>query len=129
MARDPGKYFFSVFGTPSTKETWGWRVEGHHVSLHFDVVNGTLVSSTPTFFGSNPAEVPDGPKKGTRILAAEEDSARALLMALDAKQREKAVINTVALERDRDDEQARHHAAVAGRHPRRRDDRERSAIC
>jgi len=97
MVRDPGKYFFSVFGTPSKKDTWGWRVEGHHVSLHFDVVKGTLVSSTPTFFGSNPAEVPDGPKKGTRILAAEEDSARALLMALDAKQREKAVINTAAL--------------------------------
>jgi hypothetical protein len=97
MRRDPVRYFFSVFGTPSTKQTWGWRVEGHHVSLHFDVVNGTLVSSTPSFFGSNPAEVPDGPKKGTRILAAEEDSARALLMALDAKQREKAVINNVAL--------------------------------
>jgi hypothetical protein len=97
LVRDSGKYFFSVFGTPSKKDTWGWRVEGHHVSLHFDVVKGTLVSSTPTFFGSNPAEVPDGAKKGTRILAAEEDSARALLMALDAKQREKAVINTVAL--------------------------------
>jgi uncharacterized protein DUF3500 len=97
MQRDPVRYFVSVFGTPSAKSTWGWRVEGHHVSLHLDVVNGTLVSSTPTFFGSNPAEVPDGPKKGTRILAAEEDSARALLMALDAKQREKAVINTVAL--------------------------------
>jgi hypothetical protein len=97
MQRDPVRYFFSVFGTPSTTGTWGWRVEGHHVSLHLDVVNGTLVSSTPTFFGSNPAEVPDGPKKGMRILADEEDSARALLMALDAKQRGKAVINTVAL--------------------------------
>src|SRR5438034_4663515 len=47
MVRDSGKYFFSVFGTPSKKDTWGWRVEGHHVSLHLDLVNGTLVSSTP----------------------------------------------------------------------------------
>jgi hypothetical protein len=96
MQRDPVRYFFSVFGTPSTKQSWGWRVEGHHVSLHFTVVNGTLVASTPSMFGSNPAEVPDGPKKGTRILAAEEDNARALLMALDSAQRAKAVINSVA---------------------------------
>jgi len=94
--RDPVRYFFSVFGTPSKKQTWGWRVEGHHVSLHFTVANGTLVASTPSFFGSNPAEVPDGPRKGTRILAAEEDSARALLMALDSSQRTQAVINDVA---------------------------------
>ena len=77
--RDPERYFFSVFGTPSAKDTWGWRVEGHHVSLHFTVVNGTLVAASPTFFGRNPAEVREGPKKGLRILGAEEDAARALL--------------------------------------------------
>ena len=96
LERDPEKYFFSVFGTPSTKDTWGWRVEGHHVSLHFTVVNGTLVASSPTFFGSNPAEVREGPKKGLRILGAEEDAARALLQALDAQQRTKAIIETKA---------------------------------
>ena len=96
MRRDPVRYYFSVFGTPSAKQTWGWRVEGHHVSLHFTVVNGTLVASSPAMFGSNPAEVPDGPKKGTRLLAAEEDGARSLLIALDATQRTKAVINSVA---------------------------------
>jgi len=97
LERDPGKYFFSIFGTPSTRDTWGWRVEGHHVSLNFTVVNGTLVSGSPSFFGSNPAEVRvDGPKKGTRILAAEEDAARALLGALDAGQRTKAIINVEA---------------------------------
>ena len=49
-------------------DTWGWRVEGHHISLHFTVVNGTLVASSPSFFGTNPAEVREGPKKGLRIL-------------------------------------------------------------
>jgi hypothetical protein len=97
MARDPGKYFFSVFGTPSKKESWGWRAEGHHVSLQFTIVNGTMVASSPTMFGSNPAEVPEGPKKGLRILADQEDTARALLMALDQSQRAKAVIQNVAL--------------------------------
>jgi hypothetical protein len=96
LERDPVKYFFSVFGAPSTKDTWGWRVEGHHVSLHFTVVNGTMVASSPTFFGSNPAEVREGPEKGKRILGAEEDAARALLNTLDAGQQAKAVIDTTA---------------------------------
>jgi hypothetical protein len=97
MVRDPVKYYFSVFGSPSTKESWGWRVEGHHVSLHFTVVNGTLVASSPTFFGSNPAEVREGPKKGLRILGDQEDEARTLLMSLNESQRAKAVIQKVAL--------------------------------
>ena len=96
MVRDPERYFVSVFGTPSAKGAWGWRVEGHHISLHFSVVNGAFVSSTPMFFGVNPAEVRSGPKTGLRILSAQEDSARALLVALDAPRRAKAVINAIA---------------------------------
>ncbi len=97
LERNPVKYFFSVFGTPAAKGTWGWRVEGHHVSLNFTVVNGSMVVATPQFFGSNPAEVrEEGPKKGLRVLAEEEDTARALLMALNDAQRTKAVINTTA---------------------------------
>jgi len=96
FVRDPERYFFSIFGTPSTHDTWGWRVEGHHVSLHFTVVNGTLVSGAPTFFGTNPAEVRAGPKKGTRVLGPAEDAARSLVESLDSTQRMKAVIQTTA---------------------------------
>lgn len=96
FVRDPERYFFSIFGTPSNTETWGWRVEGHHVSLHFTVAGGRLVAGTPTFFGSNPAEVREGPSKGTRVLAREEDAARALLESLDASQVEKAIIDASA---------------------------------
>ena len=97
LVRDPLKYFVSIFGTPSRTQAWGWRVEGHHVSLHFVVVNGRLVASTPTMFGSNPADVKSGPKQGTRILAAQEDTARELLMSLDATQRQTAVFSSTAL--------------------------------
>ena len=96
LERDPVKYFVSIFGTPSPRDTWAWRVEGHHISLNFTVVNGTLVAGSPSFFGSNPAEVREGPKKGTRILAAEEDAGRALLMSLDMSQRATAIINETA---------------------------------
>lgn len=94
--RDPGKYFFSIFGTPSATGTWGWRVEGHHISLHFSIVDGKAVTSTPSFAGTNPAEVLDGPQKGTRVLALLEDSARELVTALDATQRTTAIINATA---------------------------------
>jgi hypothetical protein len=95
--RDPELYFFTIFGTPSAKSPWGWRVEGHHVSLHFSIANNTAVASTPSFFGTNPAEVrEDGPKKGLRILGAMEDSARALLESLDDEQKKSALITDVA---------------------------------
>ena len=95
--RDPGVYFFSVFGTPDPKGTWGWRVEGHHISVHFTVANGTTIASTPTFAGTNPAEVRDGAEKGKRVLGLQEDSGRALVMALDATQRSTAIIAPKAL--------------------------------
>ncbi len=96
FVRDPERYFFSIFGTPSNTETWAWRVEGHHLSLHFTVAGGRLVAGTPTFFGSNPAEVREGPSKGTRVLAREEDVARSLLESLDASQSSKAIIDASA---------------------------------
>ena len=96
FARDPVAYRFSIFGTPAARGTWGWRVEGHHVSLHFSVVNGTAISSTPSFAGSNPAEVREGAEKGKRVLGLLEDSGRALVTALDAAQRGTATINATA---------------------------------
>ncbi len=94
--RDPGLYYFSVFGTLSGVEPWGWRANGHHLALHFTVVGDALVSPTPLFFGANPAEVAHGPERGARILAAEEDLARALLGSLEAEQILLAIVDPVA---------------------------------
>jgi hypothetical protein len=95
IIRDPELYYLTVFGDPAAKSTWGWRLEGHHVSLRFAVDNGKLlVSSTPQFLGSNPAEVPYGygPYTGLRVLAAQEDAARTLVLALDAKRQAIAIV-------------------------------------
>jgi hypothetical protein len=92
MARDHEAYLVSVFGTPGDKQAWGWRFEGHHLSVRFDVVGGKTTASSPAFFGANPAEVRDGPQKGTRVLGAEEDAGRALLDSLDASQRTTATL-------------------------------------
>jgi hypothetical protein len=96
MARDPRDYQFTVFGTPGAKDFWGWRVEGHHLSLHFSIVDGRAVATSPTFTGANPAEVRTGTDKGKRVLAPIEDLARALAESLDVAQRTTAIINTVA---------------------------------
>jgi hypothetical protein len=88
--RKPGWYFFTVFGTPSKTGKWGWRVEGHHLSLNFTLEGARIVSSTPAFFGANPAEVKGGKRKGLRTLPEAEDSARRLFKSLDEGQRKLA---------------------------------------
>jgi hypothetical protein len=95
--RDPELYFFSIFGTPSPKGVWGWRVEGHHLSLHFTVANNAAVANSPAFYGTNPAEVREGEKKGLRILGDLEDTGRALVLALDDTQRTTAIFAATAL--------------------------------
>jgi hypothetical protein len=91
--RDPERYWFAVFGEPGPQAPWGVRVEGHHVSLHLAVIKGQFVSSTPTFLGANPGEIRSGARKGHRTLAAEEDSARALLDSLTPEQRRAAIVD------------------------------------
>ena len=97
--RDPDLYFISIFGKPSATGTWGWRVEGHHLAINFTVVKGELMATTPSFLGSNPAEVKEGPRKGLRVLAAEEDLGRHLVKSLNAEQ-SKAAIFTIPTPKD-----------------------------
>jgi hypothetical protein len=94
--RDPQLYYVTIFNRPSNKGTWGWRIEGHHLSANMTIVDGVEVAGTPSFFGANPAEVKDGPRKGLRTLAAEEDLGRQLIKSLDAGQKAIAVFSTNA---------------------------------
>jgi len=93
--RDEEKYWFAVFGEPQLEEPWGWRIEGHHLSLNFSSVHG-LVVSTPMFFGANPAEVKTGPRAGLRVMGAEESMARSLVKLFDDTLKSKAVIDVEA---------------------------------
>lgn len=96
LSRDPENYAFALFGTPGAAP-WGWRIEGHHLSLHFTLNAGQVVATLPQFLGANPAEVPRditrGPRKGQRALGEEEDRAFALLAALTPTQRQRAVFS------------------------------------
>jgi hypothetical protein len=94
--RNPTLYYVTVFGTPAADKSWGWRFEGHHLSFNFTVVDGAHVFFTPSFIGSNPAEVRSGPKAGLRVLGEEDDMGRAFVLSLDEEQRRIAIFDTEA---------------------------------
>ncbi|CAI7989392.1 hypothetical protein GBAR_LOCUS197 [Geodia barretti] len=91
--RDPELYYWTVFGDPTGSDPWGWRAEGHHLSVHYSVWGDQILAVTPFFLGANPAEVRKGPKLGQRILGQREDLAIELMASLDAGQRGKAIIH------------------------------------
>jgi Protein of unknown function (DUF3500) len=95
--RDPDLYYVTLFGVPSEEMSWGWRLEGHHISINFLVAPGNRVACTPNFFGANPAQVPPGYRLADlRVLSTEEDLARSLLNSLNDFQLGTAVIDTEA---------------------------------
>jgi hypothetical protein len=85
--RDSDQYYFTIFGDPAPNETWGYRVEGFHLSLNVTIVAGRWISVTPSFFGAIPATVPDGPRKGLQVLQQETELGRALAQSFTAEQR------------------------------------------
>jgi hypothetical protein len=101
--RKTGWYFVTVFGKPAATGRWGWRLDGHHLSVNVTVVDGKIVSASPFFIGVNPVTIMHGPKKGSRdVIAPAEDLARELFKSLDPDQQ------NVAL-------QPKHLPEVAGR--------------
>lgn len=93
--RDPELYFLSVFGTPGDQGEWGWRFEGHHLSLNFTLKNGRVVSATPFQLGTNPAGVQSGPLEGQRNLIDLETPIKELIASFDDAQRKAAVVSDV----------------------------------
>lgn len=90
--RDPDRYFLTVFGEPSNEAPWGWRLEGHHLSLNVTLAGGQVVSTSPAFMGANPAIVSSGPQQGLEVLPEEQTLGRRLLHLFDDEQRAEVVI-------------------------------------
>jgi hypothetical protein len=94
--RDPGLYYTAVFGKPREGAAWGWRFEGHHLSINVTELPGEAPIVAPMFVGANPARVLAGPNAGFRLLAAEEDLGRELIRMLPASRRQSATIRDTA---------------------------------
>ena len=84
--RDSDQYYITVFGDPGPEATWGYRVEGFHLSLNVTVVSGRWIAVTPSFFGVIPATVRQGPRTGMEVLRYETKFARDLAKSLTVEQ-------------------------------------------
>lgn len=89
MTRDPSWYFVSIFGEPGNG-SWGWRLEGHHLSVNLTLDKGAVISASPVVFATNPAEIKAGPNKGKRVLPEIEDTAKELIASFTEEQNQVA---------------------------------------
>lgn len=90
LGRHSDGYYVALFGTPG-EDAWGWRFEGHHVSVNVTIAGGQPLVA-PLFLGSNPARVLDDGDLVAAPLLREEAMARDLVTGLPSALRERAVI-------------------------------------
>lgn len=90
-------YYFAFFGKP-TDPVWGYKLEGHHLSINFTFVNDKL-SVTPFFIGTDPAEYMNSEYAGWRVLGQEEDLGLKLINLLSPPLQKKATMS-IAVPKD-----------------------------
>jgi hypothetical protein len=90
-----GLYWIGIFGDPEKDRAWAWQLDGHHLALNITVV-GEAVTITPTFMGSDPAEVREGAYAGWMVQEAEDEKGLLLYESLDSAQRKMALIAGIA---------------------------------
>ena len=93
------RYHITMMGKPSTKDPWGWQIDGHHLIINYFVL-GDQVVMTPMFIGSEPVIATSGKYKGTSILQTEQGKGLAFVNALDAKQKAKAILKATKTSND-----------------------------
>ena len=86
------KYYFTIMGTPSTEEPWGWQLDGHHLVINYFVL-GDQVVMTPVFWGGEPVLTTSGMYEGNVILQEEQDQGLAFMQSLNLQQQRGATIN------------------------------------
>jgi hypothetical protein len=87
-----GLYWITLFGKPDRSGRWGWRFEGHHLSLNITVSPG-VVNATPFFLGTHPGVIPAGPLAGAENLFAETQLGWKLLESLTPAERRRAILS------------------------------------
>jgi hypothetical protein len=85
------EYYLAFLGTPSTTSPWMLQFGGHHLAINLTLV-GSAASMAPSLPAAQPASYTFEGKE-IRPLGREHDKAFALVNALDAAQRGKAILN------------------------------------
>ena len=88
------RYSISIFGKPSDNSTWGWRLEGHHLSLNCTLVDGQTFSITPSFWGASPVRVNYGKYAGMELFEQEQELSLKLVNSLSDSQKRNAELGS-----------------------------------
>src|SRR6185312_9776431 len=84
------EFWVEIFGTPSTTDLWGWKLEGHHLTVNFTLQGDKIIAHTPFLIGSNPANgKTDTARAGIIILNNEDELAIDLINSFSADQLKK----------------------------------------
>lgn len=105
-------YWFTMMGTPSASEPWGWQLDGHHLVVNYFVL-GDQVVMTPTFMGSEPIKAASGKYEGTQILEVEQSLALTFMQSLDTEQRSQAILSRAKSRGENQAEMLRDNVVVA----------------
>jgi len=84
------EYYLAFLGTPSATAPWMLQFGGHHLAINLTMA-GSQSSMTPSLPATQPARYTVEGRE-IRPLGAENDKAFALINALDASQRSKAIL-------------------------------------
>ena len=95
--RSSERFSFAFFGEPADRGAWGFRLEGHHLSLSIAVRDGRIISVTPSSFSANPNRITSGMQSGLVTLKNEEALARRLFSDLAPKLQARARLSDTAL--------------------------------
>ncbi len=89
---DEQLYFFTLMGTPSLTEPWGWQIDGHHLVINYFVIGDQVVMS-PVFMGGEPIHTTSGKYTGNIILQPEQILGLELMQSFTVEQQQKATIS------------------------------------
>lgn len=85
-------YYLTFWNTPNTEIPWGFKLEGHHLSLNLTAVLNDFTLN-PLFVGSDPHVVPITKYAGLKVLSNEEEYAFELLNLLTEDQKDVAILS------------------------------------
>ncbi|MBO4252311.1 DUF3500 domain-containing protein [Streptomyces griseorubiginosus] len=91
--------WFTIFGTPSEDQPWGWQLMGTHIDINCTVVDGTVLLE-PLFLGAELREIKSGQYEGLSVYDAEQDAGLALGRTLNGRQRDQAILHPSMLSAD-----------------------------
>ena len=94
--RDPDGYFFSIFGQPAENGTWGYRIDGHHVSQNFTIVRGQGGRRTELLRRQPGGGGEVQPQRGCARSLEKKILGRDLIQSLTPDQRQVAIVGVKA---------------------------------